>query len=57
LERHFRATHAVEELASAGLIEARGWAEGPGAVWVPTAAGEATYRELTGHTPPPDMAD
>ncbi len=57
LERHFRATHAVEDLASAGLIEARGWAEGPGTVWVPTAAGEAAYRELTGQAPPPDMAD
>jgi hypothetical protein len=46
LDRHFHADWAVEELAGAGLIAARGWADGPGAVWVPTAAGEALYRAL-----------
>lgn len=46
LERHFDAPWAVEELAAAGLIQARGWANGPGSVWVPTEAGEALYREL-----------
>ena len=46
LDRHFHADWAVEELASAGLIEERGGADGPGAVWVPTAAGEALYHEL-----------
>jgi len=46
LDRRFHAEWAVEELATAGLIEERGWADGPGTVWVPTAAGEALYREL-----------
>ena len=41
LERHFGAPAAVEELASLGLIQARGWANGPGMIWIPTAAGEA----------------
>jgi hypothetical protein len=46
LERHFGSGAAIEELAGAGLIAARGWANGPGAVWIPTAAGEAVWREL-----------
>jgi hypothetical protein len=54
LERHFGSGAAVEALAGAGLIAARGWANGPGAVWVPTAAGEALWRELTdGRSEPP----
>jgi hypothetical protein len=55
LERHFEAGWAVEELAAAGLIAARGWANGPGAVWIPTVAGEALWRELSdgGREPPP----
>ena len=46
LDRHFGAPDAVEELASLGLIQGRGWANGPGMVWIPTADGEAAYREL-----------
>jgi hypothetical protein len=46
LDRHFGAPAAVEELASLGLIQGRGWANGPGMVWIPTAEGEAVYREL-----------
>jgi hypothetical protein len=46
LERHFGAPQAVEELASEGLIKGRGWANGPGMIWIPTPAGEALYREL-----------
>ncbi len=55
LDRHFDAAWAVEELAAAGLIVARGWANGPGAVWIPTAAGSALWGELTegGREPPP----
>jgi hypothetical protein len=55
LERHFGAGPAVEDLATAGLIAMRGWANGPGAVWIPTAAGEALYRELAdgSREPPP----
>jgi hypothetical protein len=49
LERHFNASWAVDELAAARLIQARGWANGPGAVWIPTEAGEAVYRRLTGN--------
>jgi hypothetical protein len=55
LERHFGAPAAVEELASVGLIQARGWANGPGMIWIPTAAGEAAYQALAdghgGHAP------
>jgi hypothetical protein len=46
LERHFGAPAAVEELASLGLIQARGWANGPGMIWIPSAAGEALYHDL-----------
>jgi hypothetical protein len=46
LDRHFHADWAVEELSGAGLITERGWTDGPGTIWVPTAAGEALYREL-----------
>jgi len=46
LDRHFGAPAAVEELASLGLIQGRGWANGPGMIWIPTADGEAVYREL-----------
>ena len=51
LERHFGAPAAVEELASLGLIQARGWANGPGMIWIPTAAGEALYRDLAAGGP------
>lgn len=51
LDRHFHADWAVEELSGAGLIVERGWADGPGTVWVPTAAGEALYRELAQRMP------
>jgi hypothetical protein len=47
LDRRFNAVWAVDELAAAGLITERGWANGPGAIWVPTPAGEAIYRELS----------
>jgi hypothetical protein len=46
LERHFGAPAAVEELASLGLIQPRGWANGPGMIWIPTAAGETLYHDL-----------
>jgi hypothetical protein len=46
LDRRFGAPEAVEELASLGLIQGRGWANGPGMVWIPTTDGEAVYREL-----------
>jgi hypothetical protein len=46
LERHFGAPEAVEELARLGLIRGRGWANGPGMIWIPTAEGEAVYRGL-----------
>jgi hypothetical protein len=52
LDRRYHADWAIEELAGAGLIAERGWADGPGAVWVPTAAGEALYRELAGRSAP-----
>jgi hypothetical protein len=48
LERHFGAPEAVEELAAEGLIKGRGWANGPGMIWIPTPEGEALYQALTG---------
>ena len=54
LERHFGVGPAVEELAGGGLIAARGWAHGPGSVWIPTEKGEALYHELAnGNREPP----
>lgn len=53
LERHFGAPDAVEELAGMGLIQTRGWANGPGMIWIPTAAGEALYHELAESTREP----
>lgn len=46
LDRHFGAPDAVEELARLGLIQTRGWANGPGMIWIPTPEGEALYHEL-----------
>jgi hypothetical protein len=46
LERHFSAPEAVEELARLGLIQGRGWANGPGLIWIPTPEGEALYQAL-----------
>jgi hypothetical protein len=46
LDRRFGAPEAVEELAAHGLIRGRGWANGPGMVWVPTPKGEALYQAL-----------
>jgi hypothetical protein len=51
LDRHFGAPYAVEELAAAGLIQARGWANGPGMIWIPTAEGEALHRALAEAAP------
>jgi hypothetical protein len=51
LERHFGAPAAVEDLASVGLIQGRGWANGPGMVWVPTPSGEAVFHELADRAP------
>ena len=46
LDRRFHADWAIEELATAGLIAERGWADGPGTIWIPTTAGEALYHDL-----------
>ena len=54
LDRHFGAPQAVEELAAQGLIQGRGWANGPGMIWIPTPAGEALYQALAdGREPSP----
>jgi hypothetical protein len=54
LDRHFGAPGAVEELAAGGLIRGRGWANGPGMIWIPTPEGEALYRALAdGRERPP----
>ncbi len=46
LQRLFSDSEAVDDLASAGLIKKRGWADGPGSIWVPTEAGEALLAEM-----------
>jgi hypothetical protein len=46
LDRHYNARWAVDELARAGLITERGWHNGPGAVWLPTAEGVAAFERL-----------
>lgn len=46
LQRQFGDLIAVEDLAAAGLLKKRGWAAGPGWVWVPTEAGEALHRAM-----------
>lgn len=46
LDRDYNAPAAVAELAALGLIRERGWHNGPGAIWIPTAKGEALHAEL-----------
>ncbi|MEZ5935771.1 MAG: hypothetical protein R3F54_28450 [Alphaproteobacteria bacterium] len=46
LQRQFGDLLAVEDLAAAGLLKKRGWADGPGWVWVPTEEGEALHRSM-----------
>ena len=48
LEAEFGSPDTVDELAAAGLVTRRGWHDGPpGAVWIPTPAGEKLYRKLS----------
>jgi hypothetical protein len=47
LLRNFRSSRAILNLASQGLIRSRGWHDGPGGVWVPTAEGESVVLEKT----------
>ena len=47
LQRQFGDLAAVEALAAAGLLKRRGWADGPGWIWVPTEAGEALHYAMT----------
>lgn len=47
LQRRFGDLLAVEELAAAGLLQKRGWADGPGWIWIPTEAGEALYLSMS----------
>jgi hypothetical protein len=46
LDRHYNDPRAIDELKAQGLIRERGWHDGPGAILIPTAAGEALYEEL-----------
>ena len=47
LQRQFGDLVAVEELAAAGLLRKRGWANGPGWVWIPTDAGLALHQSMS----------
>ena len=49
INRHHDDPAALESLAAAGLVRSRGWDAGPGAIWIPTDAGEKAYREAA-HT-------
>lgn len=51
LDRDYHAPRAVQELKAAGLIRERGWHDGPGAIFVPTAEGEALYARLADSQP------
>lgn len=53
LNRSFNNPRAIQELAQAGLIRERGWAHGPGGIWVPTKAGEVALAALP--TPAQDV--
>jgi len=55
LDRHFGAPQAVEELAAERLIKGRGWANGPGMIWIPTPEGEALYQALADGREPPSF--
>ena len=46
LQRQFGDLAAVEALAAAGLLKRRGWADGPGWVWIPTEAGLALHASM-----------
>jgi len=48
LNRHFGDPGAIHDLARLGLIRERGWATGPGTVWVPTPEGEALCADMAG---------
>ena len=47
LQRTFGDLQSVDELAAAGYLKKRGWADGPGWVWIPTEAGEALYHSMS----------
>ena len=47
LERRYGDLGAAEELAAAGFLKKRGWADGPGWIWVPTEAGEALHASMS----------
>ncbi len=47
LVRSYGDPRAIEELAQAKLIRKRGWHDGPGGVWIPTAAGAELCEKLS----------
>lgn len=53
LERDYHAPRALKELKALGLIQERGWHDGPGAIFVPTADGEMLYARLIEAAPKP----
>lgn len=40
------AARILHDMAADGLLKSRGWCEGPGLIWVPTAAGEAALGSM-----------
>jgi hypothetical protein len=47
LIRIFGEPRALDELAQAKLIHRRGWHDGPGEIWLPTAEGETVCDALS----------
>ncbi|MGI9434621.1 MAG: hypothetical protein ACR2Q4_07315, partial [Geminicoccaceae bacterium] len=46
LLREFGDTGALDDLAASGLLKKRGWMDGPGTIWIPTAKGEALHQTM-----------
>jgi hypothetical protein len=51
LDRDYGAPHAVQDLKELGLVRERGWHDGPGAILIPTSAGEKLYASLADASP------
>lgn len=51
LDRDYAAPQAVQDLRERGLVQERGWHDGPGGILIPTPEGEALYAKLADAAP------